>query len=276
MGRGNRKSTIFYDDQDRRQFLCIIAKAADYYALRIFALCLMGTHYHVLLETPERNLSEAMQFVNGVYAQRSNRRYQQTGHVFEARYHSLVVQRETYLIQSARYIVRNPVAAGLVPEARSWRWSTYRATAGLESPPRWLEVDWIRWAFKTNALREARQRYMAYVNAPAGPEPAIALSGIVLGSLRFEQGLLKAPKSRRPELHLGQAARLSGRPTLSELFADAQRSSSLRDRLIYLARVKHGYRLAEVARYLKIERSTASKAAARFLSRTGNSKPHPK
>ena len=271
--RGNRKSTIFHDDQDRRQFLCIIADAASYYDLRILVLCLMGNHYHAVLETPEPNISEAVQFVNGVYAQRSNRRYQQTGHVFEARFRSLIIQRESYLIRAARYVVRNPVRAGLVSDAAAWPWSTYRATAGLEQPPSWLHVDWIRWAFETEDLETARQRYSDYVNAPASSQRRIALNGIVLGSRRFEQGLHDIRKSRSPVLELPQNIRILTRPTLPQVFASTYQKGPSRDRLIHVARVDHGYRFAQIAHYLGIDRSTASKAAQRYRRRTKGSEP---
>ena len=90
----------------------------------------MRNHYHFVLETPEPNLSAAMQFVNGVFARRSNRRHKQTGHVFEGRFRSLVIQRESYLLRAARYVVRNPVRAGLVEDAGAWPWSSYLATVG--------------------------------------------------------------------------------------------------------------------------------------------------
>jgi REP element-mobilizing transposase RayT len=265
--RGNRKSTIFHDDEDRRQFLEIFGNAALIFDLNIMAACLMGNHYHAVLETPERNLSDAVQFINGVYAQRSNRRHQQTGHVFEARFRSIVIQRECYLVRAARYVVRNPVAAGLVQDAGAWQWSTYRATAGLEVCPRWLHADWIRWAFKTDDIALARQRYIDYVNAPASSQGRFALSGIVLGSRRYVRKIVDAQQTQNPELELPVNVRTLARPTLPHLFASADGSGPSRDRLIYCARVEHGYRFAQIARYLGIERSTASKAAMRHKTR---------
>src|SRR5262245_14516320 len=185
--------------------------------------------------------------------------------MFEARFRSLVVQREAYFVQAARYIVRNPVSESWVGEPELWPWSTYRATAGIEPRPSWLDTEWIRWAFKTDDLGEARRRYVDYVKAPAGSRPEIALRGLVLGSRRFEARMIKAQKARDPELYLAQQARVVSRPTMPQLFAEAQTSSPSRDRLIHLARVQHGYRLSQIARYLGIDRSTASKAAARFL-----------
>ena len=182
MARGNRKSTIFHDDEDRQRFLEVIEHAVGSYDLRVMAFCLMGNHYHVVLETPRSNLSDAMQFVNGVFAQRSNRRHRQTGHVFEGRFRFLVIERDSYFTRAVRYVVRNPVRAGLVDDPSAWLWSSFRATAGLCPVPRWLNVDWTRWAFDTYSFAEARRRYVDYVNGPPEPKNQIDLNDIILGT----------------------------------------------------------------------------------------------
>jgi putative transposase len=263
MARGNRKSTIFHDAEDRRQFLQVITAAVAFYALRINALCLMGNHYHIVLETPGRNLSDAMHFINGVFAQRSNRRHGQTGHVFEGRFRSLVIERESYLKRAARYVVRNPVRAGLVANPAAWRWSSYRATAGLERVPRWLEVEWIQTVFRARSLAEARQRYVKYVNASAESQRAIALNAHVLGTKQFGRRVLDAIGVDLPDRPVPQLVRTLARPTLAELFERGRTLGAPRDRLIYGARVDHGYRFTDIARYLGIDRTTASKAASR-------------
>jgi putative transposase len=263
MARGNRKSTIFHDDDDRRQFLRIIADAHGTFRVLIRELCLMGNHYHLILETPRCNLSDAMHYINGVFALRSNRRHGQTGHVFEGRFRSLVIQRESYLMRAARYVVRNPVRAGIVAQAGDWPWSSYRATAGLEPVPRWLHVDWIQGAFGARSLAEARQRYLDYVNAPAKSQRPVALDDVVLGTKQFRRRLLDVFGADQPDRPVPRTIRTLFRPTLPELFDEVGTSGACRDRLIFRARVEHGYRFADIARYLRIDRSTASKAAIR-------------
>jgi putative transposase len=263
MARGNRKSTIFHDDEDRRQFLYVVGDAALSYDLRIRAACLMGNHYHLVLETPGCNLSDAMHFVNGVFAQRSNRRHGQTGHVFEGRFRSLVIQRESYLMRAARYVVRNPVRAGLVARAGDWRWSSYRATAGLEPAPPWLHVEWIQWAFRAPSMDEARERYMKYVNAPAVSQRTVALNGLVFGTKQFERRLLDVIGADQADRPVPRAIRNLTRRPLAELFDGDRTRGPSRDRLIHRARVEHGHRFADIARHLGIDRSTASKAATR-------------
>lgn len=95
----------------------------------------MPNHYHLVLDTPRGNLSDSMRHIYGVYTQTSNRLHQRTGHVFEGRFKSFVVQRESYLRPVVRYVVLNPVRARLVADVAAWRWSSYRATAPLETAP---------------------------------------------------------------------------------------------------------------------------------------------
>ena len=114
MTRGNRKGPIYENEDDRLHFLKTIATATERYRIRIYEFCLMGNHYHLLLDTPRGNLSDAMCYINGVFAQSSNWRHVRTGHLFGERFTSLVVPRELYLKRAARYIVLNPVEAGLV------------------------------------------------------------------------------------------------------------------------------------------------------------------
>ena len=266
MARGNRRSTIFHDDEDRRQFLQVVGRAARLYDLRIMAICLMGNHYHFILETPGRNLSDSMHFINGVFAQRSNRRHGQTGHVFEGRFRSLIIQQESYLMRAARYVVRNPVRAGLVTDAGAWPWSSYGATAGLERAPSWLHIGWTQWAFRANSRAEAQRRYIAYVNAAAESQRPVPLDGVVLGTRKFGKRLLRVFGADQPDREVPQEIRPLVRPTLGELFDGMRISGACRDRLIYAAHVEHGYRFSDIARYLGIDRSTASKAAFRLLS----------
>ena len=258
MARGNRKSIIFHDDDDRARFLHVISRAVVRYVLRIIAYCLMPNHYHLVLETPGANLSAAMQFINGVFAQRSNRSQGQTGHVFEGRFRSLVIERDSYLVRAVRYVVRNPVRAHLVDEAASWQWSSYRATAGLEPAPRWLHLDWMELAFDVGSLREAQDQYAQYVNSPTVHHSQIDLNAPVLGSKRFRTRILDAMFAQQLERQREQPSR----PPLAELFSRGE-SLEARDRLIYTARVEHGYQLTQIALFLGIDRSTASKAATR-------------
>ena len=262
MSRGNRKSMIVDDDHDCRTFMNTFGEAAGDYHVRVYACCLMGTHYHALLDTPRGNLSEFIRTVNSEYSKAFNRRHLRVGHTFEQRFESLLVQREKYLRRVARYIALNPVKARLCRDATEWPWSTHRATAGLEDAPAWLHLDWLRWAFRAERLQEAQRHYQAYVRDPAGltwsPDATAAL-----GTPRFKAAvaeLLSRSAENRP---IPVDCRQYVRPPLEQVFAGQEADSRSRDALILVAHVTHGYRLVEIARFLVVSPSTVSKAASR-------------
>jgi len=136
--RGNQRTTIFLDDEDRREWLEIVARTSERFQWTIHAYCQMGNHFHLLVQTPRPNLARCMRHLNGVYTQRFNRHHFRCGHLLQGRYHAVIVDEETYLLEVSRYILLNPVRAGLVPHAADWQWSSYRATCGQQAAPPWL------------------------------------------------------------------------------------------------------------------------------------------
>ncbi len=116
--RGNARGPIFFDDEDRRSFLTILGSAINHFNWLCHAYCLMENHYHLLIDTPDGNLSRGMRQLNGVYTQRVNRRYSRAGHLFQGRFKSILVDKESYLLELARYVVLNPVRAKLVKDPK--------------------------------------------------------------------------------------------------------------------------------------------------------------
>ncbi len=163
MARGHERSRIFRDDRDRNRFLQLLGSAAQDLAIFIHGYCLMDNHYHLLVETPEGGLSRAIKAISGRYSQWFNWRHKRSGHLFEGRFKSVLVQKEKHLLELARYIVLNPVRAGLVERVGDWRWSNYRATAGMAAVPPWLVVDWTlaQFARSRYTAREAYRRFVA-------------------------------------------------------------------------------------------------------------------
>jgi REP element-mobilizing transposase RayT len=139
--RGNARQDIAADDRDRSQFLATLAHVVDRYGWLCHAYCLMGNHYHLLLETPQPNLSLGMRQLNGRYTQTYNQRHGRVGHLFQGRFAAILVEKETHLLELCRYVVLNPVRAKLVPHPRLWMWSSYRATAGEVQAPQWLTTE---------------------------------------------------------------------------------------------------------------------------------------
>src|SRR4030065_1390287 len=145
--RGDGREDIYLTDADRELFLSVLAETHERFNWVIHAYCLIDNHYHLLVQTPEGNLSQGMRQLNGVYTQRFNRKHGRVGHVFQGRYKAIIVQKESYLLELARYIVLNPVRAHMVRAARDWPSSRYRATSDQADSPPWLTTTSILSAF---------------------------------------------------------------------------------------------------------------------------------
>jgi putative transposase len=163
MSRGHERAAMFRDDEDREQFLALLGVIAVREGWEVHGYCLLGNHYHLLVETPLGKLSQGMVSLNGRYARWFNRRHRRRGHFLEGRFRSVLVQKESHLLELLRYIVLNPVRARLVERAVDWKWSSYRATAGVWEAPQWLAVDWtlLQFARSRAAARKAFRRFVA-------------------------------------------------------------------------------------------------------------------
>jgi REP element-mobilizing transposase RayT len=266
MSRGNRKAPVYEDDSDREGFFQTIATGTARYTVVIYAACQMTNHYHLVLSTPRGNLSAFMQYVNGVFAQASNRHHGRTGHVFEARFRSIVVQRVSYLRRASRYVVLNPVRAGMVAEPAAWRWSTYRATAGLEEPPIWLHTRWLRDAFGAESDEEAHAEYRRFVSEPARRATEFDSSGPACGTPTFKRLVLLEALRARPDRLLPLSSRILARPTLHELLGDRTLREVGRDVAMQEAHTVHGYTMTQIGAFLRLDRTTVSKALRRLAA----------
>ena len=160
--RGNERREIFRDDRDRELFLEILGRVVAMFRWRLYAWVLMNNHYHLLLELPSRTLW-GMRQLNGIYTQRFNRRHGRSGYLMQGRFKGILVEKEAHLLELCRYVVLNPVRAGAARSARNWRWSSYRATAGHESAPEWLDRDGILSLFASRRA-QAEGRYREFVS----------------------------------------------------------------------------------------------------------------
>lgn len=118
--RGDRREAIYLDDGDRQRWLTLLGEVCGRFSWRCHAYCQMTNHYHLVVETPEGNLSQGMRQLNGVYTQLVNRHHRRVGHVFQGRYKAILVEKDSYLLELARYVVLNPVRAGMVTDAGAW------------------------------------------------------------------------------------------------------------------------------------------------------------
>jgi putative transposase len=131
--KGVDSCSIYLDDDDRLSFLRLMSQAVDRFDWQCQALCLMTTHYHLVLESTRERLSSGLQRLNGIYAQRFNRRHDRTGHLFGGRFGSRVIEEEDYLAGVCLYVVNNPVRAGLCESWDEWPWSHLSADVVAQS-----------------------------------------------------------------------------------------------------------------------------------------------
>lgn len=141
--RGDGREDIYLTEADRRVWLEVFGQVCKRFNWVCHAWCQMSNHYHLLIETPEANLAQGMRQLNGVYTQRFNRAHGRVGHVFQGRYKAILVERDSYLLELARYVVLNPLRAGMVKRLETWPWSSYLSTCGQAPVPAWLQPDWI-------------------------------------------------------------------------------------------------------------------------------------
>ena len=169
--RGDGREDIYPGDEDRHLFLEVLGWVCERCNWVVHSYCLMDNHYHLLIETPDGNLSLGMRQLNGVYTQRFNRQHHRVGHVFQGRYKAILVQKESYLLELVRYVVLNPVRARMVRQAKNWPWSSYRSTTGVAEARVWLAVDWVLSAFSPQR-KAAIKRFVEFVDQGRGqPSP---------------------------------------------------------------------------------------------------------
>lgn len=133
--RGNSGQPVFLNSDDGKLWIDIFESVCRRFQWICHAYCLMGNHYHLVIETPKPNLSAGMRQLNGVYTQSFNRKNNRSGHLFMGRFHSVVFQKDKYLKPLVAYALRNPVRKGFIKNPMQWKWSSCRASAGKEVCP---------------------------------------------------------------------------------------------------------------------------------------------
>ena len=262
--RGNAGAAIYAGDVDRTLFLKVLEDTIVRYRWLCHAYCLMSNHYHLLVETPEPNLSRGMRHLNGVYTQSYNRVHRRMGHIFQGRFKSILLEKESHLLEVARYIVLNPVRAGMVRHPRRWKWSSYRATAGEVQPPPFLALDWLLSQFDARS-RQAFLAYRKFVKAGKGVSLWDGLQGgALLGSETFAAQIRPLLHDAAGSQEISRTERLLGQPSLEELFAGTEADQELRDVRMYEALRVHGYTLFQLQEHLGLHYSTISRIAKRM------------
>lgn len=254
--RGNRRAQVFLDEDDRRLFFVVLDEAVRRYNFLCHAYCLMGNHYHLILETPEGNLSKVMRHLNGVYTQLFNYKHGKVGHLYQGRYKGILIERGEHLLEACRYVVLNPVRAGLCSTPDAWPWSSYKATAGFAEAEPFLRIGWIQEQFDADPVIGAR-KYAEFVMD--GREANLwdnLVSGIALGSPEFALShFLDAKGCCGDTEEVPKIQRYADRPALESIISAPGEKWENALKAVDL----YGYTQNEISEYLGVHYTTVSR-----------------
>lgn len=264
--RGNAKQDIFLNDADRKLFLFLLNEVAKKYNWVYYAYCLMSNHYHLLIETLDGKLSLGMRQLNGVYTQKFNKIHERTGHIFQGRFKAILVDKDSYLLELCRYIVLNPVRAGLVKLPEEWNWSSYGVILGILPKGKFLDSDWVLSQFDENK-EGAKRLYREFVlGGMNNDSPWGKLKGrLFLGNDNFITKTKALIEEKKEMNEIPKINRFVARPHLNKIF-NLKENRLVRNNKVYIAYFNYGYALREIGDFLGLHYSTISK----ILARQGN------
>jgi len=164
LNRGNGRQEVFHKDGDYHSFVCLLEQALESFNVRILAYCAMPNHFHFLLQ-PEKgeDLSTFMQWLMTSHVRRYHQHYGTSGHVWQGRYKSFIVQDDDHLLTVVRYIEGNPVRANLVETAKSWKWSSHLERVGrhhtriISNLPIATPIDWTAYVDQSMTTGEVER-----------------------------------------------------------------------------------------------------------------------
>jgi putative transposase len=274
LSRGNERRDIFCDTKDRRLFLETLGEVSERFNVDVFAYVLMSNHYHLLIKTNHPNLSKAMQWLGVTYTRRFSNRHSRSGHLFQGRFKSLIVENDAYVVELSCYIHRNPLRAGMVKRLMDYKWSSYPAYVHGRKGPSFLNTDLILSFFTGN-----RKAYRSKVEGYGGEEKRLwddLRHGLILGSQQFVDWIRLEYISEKPHREMPQKKGLVGRIDMglvlskaSELFGcdfetlkDRRRlygkEKDIRDLLVYFFWEKGAYTNGEVGKVFGITYTAGS------------------
>jgi REP element-mobilizing transposase RayT len=263
--RGDRREDIFLSDEDRNDWLEVLGTVCARFNWVIHAYCQMTNHYHLLVETVNGNLSGGMRQLNGQYTQRFNRRHDLVGHLFQGRYKAILVQKEAYLLELTRYVVLNPLRAHMVKSLDDWRWSSHPFTTGQETPPPWLDTDWLLGQFGSQRGK-VLSTYRKFVMGGRGlPSPMLdTRHQLLLGDDAFVERHRQIKNSDE----LREVSRAHRRTVALSLDEYRTRHPD-RDHAIAQAYLSGAYTMTEIGQHFGVHYMTVSRAVRKFEKAEG-------
>lgn len=258
--RGNAGNDIFKEDADFYGFLKVLKSVIGRYDWICYAYCLMDNHYHLLVETPNANLSIGMRQLNGVFTQNFNKRHKSYGHLFQGRFKAIIVDKQSYLLELSRYIVLNPVRAKMVTDPKDYKWSSYHEIIGGRKKPAIVDSVNVLAHFGEN-FNKAKERYAKFVYDGISEEPPwrFLKDQLILGDDDFRNVVKDKFTQKIEDLEIPRMQRLVTTKKLDQYFAGKNPlSKKQREQMIYRA-FKDGYQLNEIGAFLGVHYATVSR-----------------
>ncbi len=259
--RGLDRRDIFRENSDREKFLKILENSIANSNWKCYVYCLMNNHYHILIESVDGDTSRGMRHLNGVYAQYFNWKYDRTGHLFQGRFKSILVDRENYFMELCRYIVLNPVRAGIVHFPEEYYWSSFRATAGLDKTKTCIDRNEILSRITNEDASQASSEAAYSQFVYDGLEKDITHLGIkgdlILGDRKFIESVKDEIEVEKSNFDYPKYQRTVCRPDLEELLNPLIVSmKETRNAALWKAYYEFGYTQSEIADFLGVHNST--------------------
>jgi putative transposase len=227
--RGNERRPIFWTDEDRVAFLGFLGEAVKRFGWSISAWVLMTNHFHLVIQTPQPNLSRGMHWLNGKYAAWVNRVHGRCGHLFQGRFHSFLIEKEAYFAEVLRYVVLNPVRAQMVARPEDYRWSSYRTMIGLEKSPEWFDLAAALEMFGGQNA-EGWAAYGEFVDAGVTSAERLwdkVTNGIYLGTESWTREMRHRVESKPRSTDIPLTQRAVGRPKMAAVVEAVARAAKV-------------------------------------------------
>lgn len=259
--RGDRREDIYLDDEDREAWLGVLATTCERFNWVVHAYCQMSNHYHLLVETVDGNLSRGMRQLNGIYTTKFNRRHKMVGHLFQGRYKSILVQKGEHLLELSRYVVLNPLRAGMVEQLDQWYWSSYPAMVGLSAVPDWLDQDWLLNQFGANRS-EAIAGYLQFIAQGRGVSSPLeqVKNQLFLGDECF----VAENSSKIDQSENLRELSMAHKRTLTKSLDEYQAEEPHRNQAMAKAYLSGGYTMKEVGDHFGVHYMTVSRAVRKY------------
>ena len=204
LSRGNARQNIFLSDDDHHLFLALLETLSERFNVEVYAYVLMGNHYHLLLKTIDANLSKAMQWFGTSYTRKFNLINNTSGHLFQGRFKSIIIENDAYLLRLSYYIHRNPLRAKIVARLAEYPWSSYRFYAYKKKAPTWLNTNNI---LEQVSDADCHKAYRSKVQKYSDEEGSIwedVKHGFIYGSQDYVKGLKARFVQNKKDVELPQ------------------------------------------------------------------------